>query len=739
MVNIAAKNTLAKLLAKEGITVQHGNYETAYFDVENRVLGLPVWKDMDNLYDLLVGHEVGHALFTPPEGWHSATQEIPGCPRQFVNIIEDIRIEKLVQRSYPGLVLSFKKGYTNLHDRDFFKIGGIVDILFSQFKLIDRINIKAKLRDIVKVEFSAEEKVLVNEAFAVETWEDVLAVCKKLVEYAKTEEKKDTPQPEPTLEDFAQKMMSSESAPQSNDDNGENDDTNTQETSGSDKEEGQSGSDENDSEESGQADSETQASEENGDAGKDEQSQSSSEKTDDAGKEQADDDGVAGSNDSETEEEKLKSITDTAQRQSEKELVERDRHDNPMDIVYGLTDQQWNESVVSFKELAEERKKLEGFFGVWRKEEENHFNAFESETKRFVQIMAKEFELKKAAWRSKRAQTSRSGSLDVNKLYSYKYNDDIFKRFVSMPDAKNHGMVLLVDWSGSMHEDLGSVIKQVLSLTAFCKKVNIPFDVYSFTSKNSELKTPSIQHVKHDDLHVVHMLSSKMNKVEYNEAFRAYAKISWVFNAKGGYASGTVLTKLESLGMTPLNAVLTYIPTLLAKFRQETGAQKIIFTCLTDGASQSADSVQSLGGYGGRKFIVNNKLLDTTNKLETEVLLENIKNYCENTVGYFLTRGSRHNFQYALPEKGNQRLPWLEVMDLRKEFLKNKILHYKNTKGYGDYFILRSDKASLNTDNEDFAVSKVAKKAEITRAFKKFQKSKKGNRIMATKFAEAVA
>ena len=84
-------------------------------------------------------------------------------------------------------------------------------------------------------------------------------------------------------------------------------------------------------------------------------------------------------------------------------------------------------------------------------------------------------------------------------------------------------------------------------------------------------------------------------------------------------------------------------------------------------------------------------------------------------------------------------MPWLEVMDLRKEFLKNKILHYKNTKGYGDYFILRSDKASLNTDNEDFAVSKVAKKAEITRAFKKFQKSKKGNRIMATKFAEAVA
>ena len=732
MVNIAAKNTLAKLLAKEGITVQHGNYETAYFDVENRVLGLPVWKDMDNLYDLLVGHEVGHALFTPPEGWHTATQEIPGCPRHFINIIEDIRIEKLIQRSYPGLVLSFKKGYTNLHDRDFFKIGGIVDIMFSQFKLIDRINIKSKLRDIVKVEFSASEKVLVNEAFAVETWEDVLAVCKKLVEYAKTEEKKNTPQPEPTLEDFAQKMMSSQSAPQSNDDNGEEgetNDSNTQETSGSDNEEGKSSSDKNDSEESGQTDSKTQASEEDGNAGEEETETSS----DDA------DETVAGSADTETEEEKLKSHTDTAQRQSEKELVERDKHDNPIDIVYGLTDQQWKDSVVSYKELAEERKNLIPFFGTWREEEENHFNAFENETKRFVQIMAKEFEMKKAAWRSKRAQTARSGSLDVNKLYSYKYNDDIFKRFVSMPDAKNHGMVLLVDWSGSMHEDLGSVIKQVLSLTAFCKKVNIPFDVYSFTSKNSECRAPSIQHVKHDDLHVVHMLSSKMNKIEYNEAFRIYSKMSWIFNVKGGYSASSVLTKLEQLGMTPLNAVLTYIPTLLAKFRQETGAQKIIFTCLTDGASQSADSRQSIGGYGGRKFIVNNKLLDTSGESETEVLLKNIKNYCENTVGYFLTRGNRHNFQYALPNETDKRIPWLEVMDLRREFLKNKLLHYKNTKGYGDYFILRSDKASLNTDNEDFAVSKVAKKAEITRAFKKFQKSKKGNRIMATKFAEAVA
>ena len=67
------------------------------------------------------------------------------------------------------------------------------------------------------------------------------------------------------------------------------------------------------------------------------------------------------------------------------------------------------------------------------------------------------------------------------------------------------------------------------------------------------------------------------------------------------------------------------------------------------------------------------------------------------------------------------------------------MLHLKEVCGYNDYFILKSDKSSLNTDNDEFQVSAVAKKNEITRAFRKFQKSKKANRVLATKFAEAVA
>src|SRR6056297_3035585 len=168
-----SKSLLARLLAKENISVQHGNYRTAYFDVKNRVLGLPLWKD-DNkdLYDMLVGHEVGHALFTPPEGWGDAqTAETDArVPGDYLNIVEDIRIERLIQETYPGMVRSFKGGYNYLHESNFFEIDGR-DV--NSLKLMDRINLKAKLRDLVDVEFSEDEQPLVNKAFRAETWDDV--------------------------------------------------------------------------------------------------------------------------------------------------------------------------------------------------------------------------------------------------------------------------------------------------------------------------------------------------------------------------------------------------------------------------------------------------------------------------------------------------------------------------------------------------------------------------------------
>ena len=43
--------------------------------------------------------------------------------------------------------------------------------------------------------------------------------------------------------------------------------------------------------------------------------------------------------------------------------------------------------------------------------------------------------------------------IDPLKLHSYKYAEDIFKK-ISIPNEKNHGMIFLLDWSGSMGDSI---------------------------------------------------------------------------------------------------------------------------------------------------------------------------------------------------------------------------------------------------------------------------------------------
>ena len=155
-VNYEIKSHLAKLLATEDLIVENRDVETAQFDVHTRVLTLPLWKRATNIvYDLLVGHEVGHALFTPDEDW---TKKI-SVPQQFVNVCEDARIEKLMKRKYPGLAKTFYNGYNDLNKQDFFEIDG-EDL--STFNLADRANLYFKVGNFLPMVFSLAEKQIIS-------------------------------------------------------------------------------------------------------------------------------------------------------------------------------------------------------------------------------------------------------------------------------------------------------------------------------------------------------------------------------------------------------------------------------------------------------------------------------------------------------------------------------------------------------------------------------------------------
>ena len=115
---IQSKSLLAKLMATENLVVEQRKVNTASFDVVKRVLTVPILdKNISGyLYDLFMGHEVGHALETPAEGMKRAWEM--KIPMSIMNVLEDVRIERKIKNKYPGLRLSFVKGYRELIEKD---------------------------------------------------------------------------------------------------------------------------------------------------------------------------------------------------------------------------------------------------------------------------------------------------------------------------------------------------------------------------------------------------------------------------------------------------------------------------------------------------------------------------------------------------------------------------------------------------------------------------------------------
>ena len=190
IVNLSAKDQIARLLANENLTVLQGDYETASFDVKTRTLYLPNW-DFEKLGKdvgmLLTGHEVGHALWTAPDFMHS----LPTRPNMTAvaaihNVVEDIRIERLIQNRYPGLEQVFTRAYVGLDSQNFFK-----KELVENFA--DRLNYQAKTGNSLG-EWNAEERALAKEAYTAETQDEVMAIVAKIYDYLKEQEEENQDQ-----------------------------------------------------------------------------------------------------------------------------------------------------------------------------------------------------------------------------------------------------------------------------------------------------------------------------------------------------------------------------------------------------------------------------------------------------------------------------------------------------------------------------------------------------------------
>lgn len=773
-VNRESQKMLAKLLAKENINVRVGNYSTAFFDVKQRVLGLPMWNaDNKQVSDLLVGHEVGHALYTPADAMTRFNEALPGVPFDIANIVEDVRIERLIQNNYPGLVYSFKEGYRNFIEKDFFKING-TDL--SKLGFADRLNIRAKIGSYVDVPMNAAEEAVYARCYAAETFDEVLDICKTVYEMVKSEPKKEKDEED---QDSPKSDENSPSTPRNAESKKKSDDAGVGENG----HDGEQSSSDGNGDETYRDSTEEDATPESQDADGD--NKTSDEKHQSPAKEKSKNgqDGEDGQPSQNTMPD-YGDVQDELRSKTLQSLGEQlnDMQETVTDYLVGNAPDvaDMMKRVIPVEEIMAERHRSSSYDSLMALTEvQDDWKTFKASTKKHISVLVKEFERRKAAFQYSRSQQSTTGTIDVNRLHSYKFEDQIFKSITKLADAKNHGMVFFIDYSGSMHNTIGRVIVQTLQLVYFCKAVGIPFEVYGFTSPIEYKHSPDAEVNFGSNLafrytHIFELVNSSMKRDKFELACRELKAQTFLRgDAQNSYNHIAFSNnRYEVMNGTPLNETIVVAHEIVKRFKARHHVQKMNTIFLTDG-----DAGQSYFDYNnadeayrktsavpewkcGHLIPINgrNIMFRTHDKGLYASLIENLKITCGTTVIGFFIANYRSDYKstaisalrYTAKQDGTI-LPWTAANDLfqkkSRDARKEKCMMILGGFNYDAYFVFDSKNGlDINDDGEEFISSVVSEsfsdtssQNRLAKQFTKFTSEKKLSRVFLNKFAEIIA
>jgi hypothetical protein len=697
------KSLLAKLMATENLVVEHRKVSTAMFDVKNRILVIPVLDDNINghTYDLFVGHEVGHALYTPLDGMVKARTE--KINPSILNVVEDSRIERKIKYKYPGLRNSFVRAYKELYAKDFFGTNGI-DL--NEMNFIDRLNIHCKLGPALGIKFEPIERVLLNDVETTQTYDQVIEVTKRIVAYMKEqeEERKSKMPPEEIEEEEDEEDIDGFG-------NWDDDADFDEEGEETDEESQSKPTDSNEGEKTPEGENELINNDERFDH-------------------------------KEVEEDNVRSFTDESYKQNEKKLFA----ENAKNYMYGnIPKFDMSKGIMSYKVLY---KRYKESMANWNRDTSDHtdYLKLRRETNKVVSYLVKEFELRKNADQLKRASTAKTGDLDMKKIFSYQFNDDIFKKISVVPNGKSHGLVMFLDWSGSMSSHIENTMKQLISLVMFCKKVNIPYDVYAFATPESQdslryFCTPKAGDLASKDFYLMNLLSSKMTAGEFTFAASSLVKMS---------LSPGHIPHWMTMGGTPLNEATIAAMEIVPHFQKQYKLQIVNTVFLTDGDGHTIRSVYqehdldsriiSRGsdayGRGQSGLVIRDpitkhqetveNIYDCASHTAAYVKLLKAKTGC-NVLGFYVIAGREFN------RKIHSFYPKSVSHDVIKaNFRKNKFAVVK-TAGFDEYYVLRSE--ALNTEDDvGFEVKQNATTRGLVSAFSKYTGGRVANRVVLNRF-----
>ena len=736
------KNTLAKLLATENITVEHRKVETAHFDLKNRIVVLPLWKEMStDLYDMLLGHEVGHALHTPLEGWHDNMNHGVNF-KTFLNVVEDARIERKIKSKFPGIVKNFYAGYNELFDKDFF---GVKDIDPNTLPLIDRINLHYKVGSMLAINFSEQEQPFIDTIDNLETWEEVVNVAKALYDYAGNNEEQEA------LEELMKKLMEANGEP--GDDEGDGD---YEQVPG------------------GEADGETGSAPGGGEEETDKGPISMTDKN-------------FRNNEAKFEDklaEPLKYITfpkiNTKKFINSIDDVLKAEWGNKDDMFFKL-----EEIVFDDDRHIRYGKQYTEIPMTFATAEQDEWTDFNKRNTSYISSLVQQFELKRQAACMKRSRQAKTGKLDMKKLWATKLTDDVFLSHTIVPEGKNHGMIFFVDFSGSMQDDIAHCLEQIAIQVSFCKKVGIPFDVYSFTTlrtledtdvaweqrKNTQIvaqggRRPGKLMITDTELHINHLISSDLSPTKYSQAFKNLLMIGKVYRCQdwryGGQDVGCnryAMARTFQLGGTPLNETLMLGRELIKEFQKKYKVEIMNCIYMTDGGPTGQLGVVSddmktdwhnEAEYGGVAITEGSHTTtyrtpaNQYNRHSQYTMFEALKKFNTETVdanfiNFHIGRFSKDTLQHEHNKANGERL-YRTTDKFRNDFKgwnKNGFLEFNNYEGWTSQFLIKNGK-NLQVEDGKLEVKSNAR-GDLLRGFKSFQSNKAKTRVFVNRFIEKIA
>ena len=724
-VNIEIKGNLAKLLATENLIIEHKAVDTASFDVQRRVLTLPQWEtDSNYVYDMLVAHEVGHALHTPLRRWNKE-DKYKDLPMDYVNVVEDARIEKLMKQRFAGLNKDFYKAYEELHANNFFDVD---DESVDDLKLIDKINLYFKIGAYLCIDFNDEENQIITEIAQAETFDQVLDLSLRLYNLSKEQKE------QVDLEELMSVKFDPDGEPM-----------NIQVVP----EEKTEDTDEDGTETEGKG---TKPVPTDDDVEEDETPELSAKAGNHANIDESD-----------------------TQRTFDRNVREELKSDDLRETNYvTLPEVDVDSVLIKFETV---RDALKSHFSyktteVFHPLEVTNYNArldraiaefnkVKQSSRKDVNNLVKEFEMKKSADSYSRSATSRTGMLDMTKLHTYKFNDDIFKKVTVIPEGKNHGLVYLLDWSGSMHNVLEDTMKQLYNLVWFCRKVQIPFEVYAFTNDSWSLDPrtknedpdaytwqrdlPSHHTLKENEIvipdtfRLVNILSSQQRGRDLDEMMKLlFLQVSALSN----YGDLPYLREFQLSG-TPLNEAIICIGQVTKRIIKSTGIQKCHVVVLTDGDGFHSEYMHEgydgqlskrtiySGGFmirqGSKSYSAGNGHTDLTT-----ALVRSVKSELPNTsfLGIrLIDRDYRHFYM------GYGRDSYGMFDDMKAQNRKEGMIHFKSD-SFDQWYGIATNKLH---DDAELSVDQGADKRAISTAFKKMNRGKKTNKVMVKQFIDQIA